>query len=112
MAKGEEIIVNTPSGPQRFNRSNTILYHYDENSMYDHIRKVEVQRNMEKTTAYFIWSLGRGCLELADILVQNHFTRVVLAEVDDLAKEALPMHFHNEVQLAEVALQGWINEQA
>lgn len=101
------IRIETENGTVDFRREDTMIYHYD-NSIYDHIRQHNgVVDGYERTTHYPLWALGRGILQVADLMVEHQFTSVYLSEPEELVKEMPILHFNKEVEYIEAVLEEW-----
>ena len=109
----KRIAVDTTSGTVVFSHEDTTIHMHD-NSMVDYISKVVGYRDGQIiTTNYPLGSLGRHTLQLSDLMVEIGFPIECHGKDDQEIGEQVAMtHFSREVELAEIALEGWINGKA
>lgn len=107
----KRIAVDTTGGTVVFSHEDTTL-HFHDNPMVDYVSKVVGYKDGNLiTTNYPLWSLGKATLRLADIFMENGFpVECHNKEDQELAETIITKHFSKEVELAEIALEGWVDE--
>lgn len=102
------IIVETTGGQVVFSNKDTTI-HFHENPMLDYIsQELGVENNQMRSKNYPIWALGRGTLQLADVLMEQGFgVQYHEAGHDTMAETIILTHFGIEVELIEQILESW-----